>query len=89
MFILTKRSKFNEDGWVSHVIYGWTDHVGEARGWFRSTRTTDVIEIPIVRPISSSGPDGNGYDSFISDTRLGSWREQQYANEKLLAAQKK
>lgn len=88
MFILTKRSAFSDGGLLCHSIYGRTEFVGEARAWFRASRATDVIEIHTGRISPPTGYEGNGYESFISDTRLGSWREQQYTNEKLLAAQK-
>lgn len=85
-WILTKRSAPSDDGHLSHHVYGVTQFVGEARSWYRASRVTDVIEVPSEKLAPVTGPDGNGYESIIRDTRFISWREQQLTNDKLIAA---
>jgi hypothetical protein len=84
MYILTKRTVFDEIGRVQHNIHGWVHSVNEARVWFRSGRQTDVVEIP------DSGTDGPGapwlpiHYAQISENRFESWREMQAKHEKQL-----
>lgn len=85
MYILSKRSLPSDNGKVMHHFRGYTIFIGEARAWFRSTRTTDVIEVPDNRPWTSEGREGNGSGSYISEKHIESWREQAFREELELA----
>lgn len=82
-YILTKRSAPSDGGKMSQRIHGITQDVWVARAWYRGTVVTDVVEIDFAK-----APGNVAYFStstFISDTRLESWREQAYKNERLAA----
>lgn len=89
MFILSKRTVSDENGRIHHSIHGATRSVETARAWYRSTRTTDIIELPEENTIGEwdhmiSGsaekhpqPWAAIHHALISENRFISWREMQ------------
>jgi hypothetical protein len=86
IYILTKHSPPSDEGKMSHYFYGATTRIGEARAWFRATRTTDVFEVDLDYELTMRrGILGNESGSVIRDTPQTSWRQQQFAVDKALA----
>lgn len=85
MYLLTKRTVFDEIGRVRHNIHGWTQEVNEARVWFRSGRQTDVVELPDYEGVFAEGQPWLAlHYSQVSESRFESWREMQARHEKQL-----
>ena len=88
MYILTKRTTFDDIGRVQHNIHGITGSVETARAWFRAGRQTDIVELPDYdgdETTSAPQPWAAIHNAMISENRFSSWREQAAKNEHDLA----